>query len=158
MGLGANPFQSLLAQQAAAQTALYAANRKQQVAKVSSQTLIQNGRTLVTIPAASEGDAAAEVIVTVPFYNAYTDEPAFAFGSVLAPGQVLTTGAFPTISGTVATWTTTKASGQISGYTGATVAFVVSGPSGLQIYCTYSFIGTGIMIPTVVSTSGTGNA
>lgn len=136
-----------------------ALSRWQQFEAQGVRTVTQHGRTLVTVPTSGQ----VEVFVVVDFWNPYTDEPAFYPSGVLAPDQKLVQGSFPQWSGTVAKWVQPdqiSGSNAIQPYLGAQLAYVVSGPVGMKLYVTYSFIGNALMIPGAGGTpsNGTGNA
>lgn len=100
-----------------------------------------------------------EASVDIGFYNIFTSQPIFTFGSELDANQAVVAGSFPTLSASVLRWQATTNPAKQSLYTGATVVLKVGGVAGQKLWFHFCFQGTALTFPAGAQPSNTtGNA
>jgi hypothetical protein len=88
-----------------------------------------------------------EALLDVPFPVWFMERPLFTFGGEMAPDQVLTTGAYPTLSVLVHRWRMKDHPGAKSYFTGATFIVVSGGADDQKLLVHWQMQGTALRNP-----------
>lgn len=107
--------------------------------------LVQDGVAMGMVGLSAPGESTA----VVDFAMSFAEKPIFTFGFELGPSSWIEHGSFPVGTAIVMSWQT-KTFSQMTTWTGATLAIVITGVAGPSV-CHYQFMGRSLSTPTGTS-------